>query len=295
MAPVRFRLVLALALCLPMGAIAPAATAQDGAARLALIDGQTVGGWVAVESSLVPDSMEGVSALLFTVPVDWKTGEPGYPIGWPRIQMSVLPGQGDWGGWEQLRLRIYALTDADPLPYRPVGVTISGEERGSSWERDVEGLRPGRWQEFAFDLSEVPALDRVRSVGIFISEDAYRDGERLRFYIAKLELVRYRRPTMVEMRPLASPAFADARALPVEVTMLGLPESGSAPVSLRLLRGGRVVARSEGSAERGATQLSLALPKGLAPGEYVLTASCEGGELTRGVTLVASPWEERAR
>lgn len=268
---------------------------SDDVERLVLIDGKTVNGWEAVESTLAPAIIQGTSALLFSVPVDWSAGEPNYPIGWPRIQMSVPPEQSDLRRWEQLRFRVRALTDRDPLPTRPLGITISAGDTHVSWERDAVGLQTGQWSEFVFDLRDLPERDRVRSIGVFISEDAYRDGETVRFYISDLELLCYTRPTLVGFDLLAAVAFADAKALPVAVKMLGLGEGDTAPVSLRLKEGAKMLAQAEVLVPKDVTQVSLPLPTGIRPGEYRLVASSGGEERARAVRLVSSPWEGEAQ
>jgi hypothetical protein len=268
---------------------------SDNVERLVLIDGKTLNGWEAVESTLSPAAVEGTPALLFSVPVDWRAGEPNYPIGWPRIQMSVPAEMSDWRKWERMRLRVYALTSRDPLPYRPLGVTVSSADRNVSWERDAEGLRTGEWRECTFDLRDVPERGRVRSIGVFVSEDAYLDGEKLSFYISDLELLRYTRPTLVGFDLLAAVAFADAKALPVAVKMLGLGEGETAPVALRLKEGDKMLAQADVLVPKDVTQISLPLPTGIGPGQYRLVASSGGEERARAVRLVSSPWEGEAR
>jgi len=268
---------------------------SDSVERLVLIDGKTVNGWEAIESALSPAVLEGASALLFSVPVDWSTGEPSYPIGWPRIQMSVPGEMSDWRGWDRMRMRVYALTSRDPLPYRPLGVTVSSGDRNVSWERDAEGLRAGEWREFTFDLRDIPQRDRVRSIGVFISEDAYPDGEKLSFYISDLELLRYARPTLVDFDLLASVAFVDAKGVPLAVHVLGLAEGAAEPVALRLTMGENVLSRTEARVPEGVTQISLPIPAGLSPGQYSVFVSAAGHELSRTVRLISSPWQEIAR
>jgi hypothetical protein len=268
---------------------------SDNVERLVLIDGKTLNGWEAVESTLSPAAVEGTHALLFSVPVDWRAGEPNYPIGWPRIQMSVPAEMSDWRKWERMRLRVYALTSRDPLPYRPLGVTVSSADRNVSWERDAEGLRTGEWRECTFDLRDVPERGRVRSIGVFVSEDAYPDGEKLSFYISDLELLRYTRPTLVGFDLLAAVAFADAKALPVAVKMLGLGEGETAPVALRLKEGDKMLAQADVLVPKDVTQISLPLPTGIGPGQYRLVASSGGEERARAVRLVSSPWEGEAQ
>jgi hypothetical protein len=285
----RVLLLSSLLVCL-LALAAPASTPADAIERLVLIDGKMADGWTAVESTLTPTAVEGVPALLFGVKVDWSAGEPDYPIGWPRIEMNVPVGRGDWRQWEQMRLKVYALTDRGPLPRRPLGVNVRTPVR-NGWEREAEELPAGQWREFTFDLRDIPERDKVESIGIFISEDAYPDGETLRFYISDLELIRYTKPTLAGSNLLAAVSFADSKALPLAVEMLGVKESASAPVLLRLMAGDRTLAQTEAHVPEGVTQVSLPLPAGLHPGEYTVVVSSGGRERSHPLKLVPSPWE----
>ncbi len=283
--------------------IPPAVSPATCVERLVLIDGKAVDGWEAVDSTVSSVQLEGASALLFAVKVDWSSGEGSNPIGRPRIQMTMPPERGDWREWEQLRLKVYALTERDPLPRRALGVGIRTGDRRGSRDRPVEGLQTGRWQEFSFDLADVPERERVRSVSISISEDAYRDGEGLRFYISDLELVRYTQPMLSDLKVLASVAFADAEALPLSLKMLGLKVGETAPVELRLNAGDKVLASMTALASEGATQVSLPMPRGIRPGEYTVVASCKAGApacphgqpRSQAVRLISTPWEGKAQ
>jgi hypothetical protein len=258
----------------------------------ALINGREVDGWQAVESTVTAATVEGEPALVFRVPVDWSAGEPSYPIGWPRLQLSVPADQADWRGWEQLRLRVLARSSAGALPFRPLGVTIrSGAERGW-WEEEVQRLPAGQWQEATFDLRRLPDPSQVRSVGIFISEDNYADQTVLDLAIARLELVRYTQPTLLELQPLASVAFVDAASLPLQVKVFGLRAGADAAIKVRLAQGRKVVADRQVRAGEGETQLTLALPRGLPSGQYLLSGSVGEQTLSASVTLVTSPWPE---
>lgn len=260
--------------------------------RRALIDGRQVGEWRAEEATLAPSTVEGEPVLLFTVPVDWHAGEERYPVGWPRISLTVPPDQRDWRGWEQLRLRVLAHSSAGSLPFRPLGITIRSGTQRISWEDEVPALPVGQWREFTFDLRKLPDPSDVRAVGVYISEDKYADKTTLEFAIARLELVRYSQPTLVDLKPLAGIAFADANALPLQVTLLGLRGGATAPVELRLLRDGAAVTARQAQAGEGETPLSLALPADLSPGEYTLSGMAGGRTLSAPVKLVMSPWQE---
>jgi len=278
--------------------IAACAAASRGIAaagdveRFVLIDGESTAGWESAESTLTPAEVEGTKALLFRVQVDWKGGEPNYPIGWPRIQFRLAPGQGDWRKWEQVRVRVYGKKAGAPFPAKPLGITISSGRRNVSWERDCFGLRAGAWQEFVFDLRDAPARDNVTSLGVFISESEYSDGEGLEFYISDLELLRYTRPTLIAFHPLGNVAFADAKALAAVVDMLGVAAGATALVRIELSKDGKMVAAASAQAAEGETQVSLPLSKPVDPGAYSLTIKSGGRSLSHSVTLVASPWRE---
>jgi hypothetical protein len=284
-----FRRSLFVMLALCALAVCHVAAAEE---RRALIDGREVGDWRAEEATLAPSTVAGEPVLLFTVPVDWHAGEANYPIGWPRISLTVPPDQRDWRGWEQLRLRVRAHSSAGSLPFRPLGITISSGSQRISWEEEVPALPVGQWREFTFDVRKLPDPSDVRAVGVYISEDKYADKTTLEFAIARLELVRYSEPTLVDLRPLAAVAFADARSLPLRVTLLGLRDRATAPVELRLMRGGAAVAARQAQAEEGETPLSFSLPADLSPGEYTLSGTAGGRTLSAPVKLVVSPWQE---
>jgi len=272
-----------------------AAAATASTERLVLIDGVSTAQWQAVESTLTPALIEGGNALLFRVTVDWKTGEPNYPVGWPRIQRSLPPGQGDWRKWERIRLRVYVKKTGGPFPHQPIGITISSGDRNVSWEKDCTGLKAGAWQEFTFDLRDVPEKDKVKSLGIFISESEYADGDVLESYISDLELLRYGRPTLVGFTPLAAAAFADSKALPLVVDLLGVQPGATAPVEIQLSRGGETIAAQTAKAGEGETQVSLPLPRGLAPGDYSLSVRSDARTLSHSIILIESPWQEASR
>ena len=111
------------------------------------------------------------------------------------------------------------------------------------WGREVPTLLTDHWQDFTFDLSDLPGKESVNSVGVYISEDTYPNGTVLDFYLARLELVRYRQPTLHGLTLVAPIAFADTRAVAAKVELLGVKEGANAPVELSLLRGKTVVAK----------------------------------------------------
>jgi len=274
---------------------AGAAAPTDDLERLALLHGRSADGWQAVEGTITPTTLEGTPAIAFRVEVNWLEGEKGYPIGWPRMQMNLPKDRADWRKWERIRVKVYARTSRGSLPHQPLGLTLSAGGRNANWERDFEGLGLGRWQEYVFDLSDLALRDRVDSVGLFISESNYQHGDVLEFFIADVELLRYTRPTLISLEPRAKLVFADDCSLGAAVTMLGVPAGASAPIQVRLEKGGRAFAGCRAEVAEGTGLISLRLPKPPPTGDYTLVASDGKRELRAGVKLITSPWQGGAR
>lgn len=287
-----FRCLLGMALCLLFSNVS--AADPGDVERWVLIDGRSLGEWTAAESTLSLGTAKGEDAFLFYVPVDWTAGERDYPVGWPRIHMRIPDERADWRRWEQLRLRVYAPAEGDPLPVDPIGVSLGTGDHHSSWGRNATELRRGDWMEFVFDLSDVPDADRVHSVVVFISESDYRHGDTLRFYVSKLELVRWLTPTLVGLESVPGVAFADAAAVPFGVKMLGVG-SGTAEIEIALKRGATTVSQTTARVVQGTTVVTLPLPSTARPGEYTLVARAGTKELSHPMRLVASPWQEAAQ
>lgn len=286
-----FMVAVGLITCFTHATADDRAPLHEGEQTRVLIDGTSALGWNAVEGTLTPTTIDGEPAMLFRIPVDWHGGEANYPVGWPRIQTNYTEEQGDWRGWDLIRLRILPRSSTGSLPFRPLGITITSQERGG-WERDIPSLKYGEWQGVTFDLRDVVSPEKVRANGIFISEDKYADGTTLDFYISRLELVRYIRPTVVEFAPVASATFTDAKSLPIKIKMYGVPEGKTVPVQLALKREGKVIATSTVQVGNGETQLTLPLKKPVVPGEYSISAVVSGNARSVPIRFVTSPWQE---
>ena len=292
------RVLLALLLALIAASAAPAQVGPDSGQdvdTLVLIDGATTNRWEAVEGTLTRAIRDGFRVFRFHVPVDWTAGEPDYPIGWPRLQPSLTDDERDWSdwtGWEQIRIVVYAETTRDALPRLPLGIAASTGEQNANWGRECEGLRRDEWGEFVFDLADLPLPDQVRSLSLYISDSEYRHGDTVTFSISQLELLRYRKPTLIGFRPVAKIAFADERVLGLIVHMLGIPPDATAPVEVFLARGDETLAKHVIEVAQGTTRIAFPLPQRLAPATYSLVISAAGRAMSDTVELVPSPWQK---
>ncbi len=284
---------IALAALLSLGgpAAAQKIVRQGSVERMVIVDGESVEGWHVTEATLEPSAEHARSgkAMLFKVPIDWHAGEKKYPIGWPRCWLPLDPPQ-DWSKWDRLSFWVYADYTGDTLPSRPLGLIITTKEYGG-WNRSLDTLAKGEWRHFVFSLDTIPGRDKVVEVKFYISEAYYRDKETVRFFIDDFELLRYTRPTVVALEPLAEVCYVDEPAMPVEIEVLGVPEQSTAKVTLRIELRGRVVLQTTRAVPRGRWRLTLRLPGGLRPGVYRLVAAAGDTEVAVPVRLVDSPWQ----
>ena len=185
---------------------------------------------------------------------------------------------------------VYADYTLDTLPSRPLGLIITTKDYGS-WQRSLDTLVKGQWQHFVYPLDTIPGRDKVVEIKFFISEAYYRDRETVKFFIDDFELVRYTKPTVVSVEPLARVCYADDPALPVEIAMLGVHGSEETEVELRLEASGKLLVAVQKKLPRGRSRVSLRLPTGLKPGVYKIVASAGGHGVSAAVRLVESPWQ----
>jgi hypothetical protein len=209
------------------------------------------------------------------------------------MQRSLSGADRDWGGWERIHLRVRTQASRPAFPYRAFSLLIGSGGKNISWAAEITGLRGGEWQDYSFDLSDLPAPQDVGMVGLSLSDDDYRHGDVICLWISDLELLRYRRPTLVSLRPVSQLVFADERWLPVEVQMLGVPVGSSAPVEFLLKTGDRPVCSRQLELPEGTNRVMLPVGGVLQAGEYIVSASAAEGALEAPFAVVTSPWQGR--
>ena len=258
---------------------------------------ETVKEWSAAESSLAASAAparQGRASLHWHVTVDYTTGEPGYPIGWPWVNHAIPEGPArDWSGWDYLHMAVYADTSRPALPPVPAALLLSAPDRAGEVDRPLTELKKGQWVEINIPLSQIPRNNDVRLFQVYLAEANYRDRDRVDLYIDDLCLLRYSRPTLLEFAPESAVVFADARWIPAKFRLAGISPGERVPVTCELSREARIVARGSLAAERGPHRLLLDPGRRkLPPGDYELTAHVAGSRRTvkARVRLVESPW-----
>jgi hypothetical protein len=296
-----FRSVLAAAALLAFTAIAASAPpiTRDGALeKLALFDAAELKAWSTAESTVGVSSAHTRGAavsLHWHVTVDHTTGEPKYPIGWPRVNRNFPAGPlRDWSAWDYLHGWIFVATYRAALPGTPAGLGLHTPDRAGAYQRPLAELKAGEWVELNLPIASIPRHHDVRQIQFHIAEANYRHGDALDFYFSDLALLRHAAPTLLAFAPESAVLFADAKHLSVRLHLAGVATGQSVAVRCELWRNGRVVAHASVPATRGVQTASFALaPSPLPTGEYELHASLPGQTVPASarLRLVDSPWK----
>lgn len=270
--------------------------------RLVLDDGEAAeaASWVAAEATVTADSKHvkrGGSALRFHIDVNWETGEPKYPIGWPRIDRRWSQPMQDWSSYDYLEFAIYTGSSRTALPVTPLGLILSAKEGKSLFSRSLTELRLGQWTDFRIPLADVPGCSSCAAIKFYISESNYKHGDSLDFWIDNLSLTRYVEPTVTASHLAEGAVMCDAKYLTMEVAMMGIRSGEKAEVTWQIASVGKVAASGKVEAPRGKNTFRLPLPSaGLPAGSYAVRLLCKGTSSPAfQLRVVPSPWQEGAK
>jgi len=261
---------------------------------LVLADGDSGSEWTPAEATMEPDDARARDgrAMHLHIDVDYTTGEPAYPIGWPRTYLNMPEDGRDWTGWDFIDFWMYADTSRESFPGTPLGLIIRCPDRNSQWQTNLSDLRKGEWVHFRFPLSQLPDITNVAAVQLFISESNYQHGDVLDFWVDDLRLLRYAEPTIIRLQPLNEVMYRDAGVLRVAVELTGLAAGETAQVEVGLQADGTVIQQVAAPLAAGITTIPLPLTDA-APGTYEAWARVAGTDrtVTEAVRAVSSPWE----
>lgn len=267
--------------------------------RLVLDDGLDTDAaqWQTAEARVnisTKQARRGSTSLQFHVDVDFSTGEPQYPIGWPRMHRPFPEATHDWSGWDYLDFSVYVESSRDKLPAVPMGVGVYGAGSRTDYNRSLTELQLGKWTDYRLPLADIPGLKPRTGIQFHISEANYRDGDELDFWIDNISLVRYVEPTLAPSRLVEQAIYADSRYVLVDLDLKGVKPNQETEVTWELSRSGKAYAEGKLEAGRGRSWVALPLPtSGLPPGDYELAVRCRGDSPAPfGLRVASSPWQE---
>jgi hypothetical protein len=263
--------------------------------RVSIEDGSGAARWGPAEAT-VEESAEFAGAdgksLHFHIDVNHTTGQPDYPIGWPRMAMKPPEELQDWSRYDFLELVIHTESSREALPSSPLGFIAHTPDKANSYNRNLAELKKGETTTIVIPLSQIPRHNLVPHIQFFISEANYRHGDVLDFYIDDIALTRYAGPTLSDFAPLQSIAFSDAACLGARFRLLGIEEGKTANVKACLRQGGAVVAEGQWELPRGEHEMWLPLKEPPKAGEATLELALGESRQTAMVRVVSSPYAE---
>lgn len=260
-----------------------------------IADGDSGSEWSPAEATMEPDdthSREG-SAMRFHIDVNHETGQPDYPIGWPRTHVGVPAEQQDWREWDFVDFWLYAETSRESLPNTPLGFIVRSPDRPNSFNTTLGEANKGEWVHFRFPTSNMPNPAECTRIQFYISESNYDHGDVLDFWIDDLALLRYAEPTIIGMQPLNRVHYADVDVVRVKLELTGLERGETAEVLARLVCNDATLRQGTARLGRGVHTIPLRVGGNLPVGEYEVQAGIVGDDRTvsEQMRVISSPWE----
>ncbi len=260
-----------------------------------LADGDSGSVWTPAEATMEPDDAHARAgrAMHFHIDVNHSTGQPDYPIGWPRAYTSIPETERDWSRWDFIDFWLYADTSRESLPGSPLGFIVRCPDKPNSFSATLSAATKGEWVHFRFPISALPNAADCTAVQFYISESNYLDGDVVDFWIDDLRLLRYAEPTVLRLQPLNQVLYDDVPMLRVAVEMTGLEDGATAQVEVALVRDGQTVQQASAALAAGVTTIPLPVEGGATAGEYEVQARVADSDrtLVKSVRVVSSPWE----
>ncbi len=227
------------------------------------------------------------------IPVDFTAGEKRYPIGWPRMYLSLKPDEQAWQAYDRFEFQLFTESSRQSLPKRPLMFHVYGpQDQKKLFPLDIATI--GTSTTFTVNISDLGLAGKVARLGFNINEADYADKDVVDFHFGGFRLARATVAQVTELKAVTPVLFRDSRALPVELVAEGPPERLSAGIPLQLRSGDRVALALTVPVARGRQTLYLPLAGAkLEPGPYALVACPDDPALRKEVTvtIVSSPWK----
>ena len=279
--------------------VACAQPAEPLMEALVLSDGDSEVQWGVAEATMEPDATHARSgqAMRFHVDVNHETGQPDYPIGWPRTFTSVPEESRDWREWDFIDFWVYAETSREALPSTPVGFIVRCPDKANSLSTTLSEVRKDEWAHFRMATADLPDPADCTGLRVFISESNYGHGDVLDFWIDDVALLRYAEPTIISATPLNRVHYSDVAVLRVRIELTGMDEGASAEVLTKLIRNGSPVRQSSARLGAGVHTIPLDVDANTPAGDYEVQTQIVGSDrtLNEPMRIVSSPWEAEAQ
>ena len=232
-------------------------------------------------------------AVRMRIPVDFNAGEKQYPIGWPRMYLSLAPDEQDWQAYDRFEFQLFTETSRTNLPKCPLVFHLyNAQGQSKLFTLDLAAI--GAWKTFSVNVSDLGLTGKIARLGFNINESDYNDKDLIVFHLGGFRLARATAAQISEIKAVAPALMCDSRVLPVEVAVEGPPEKLAAGVPFQLRCGDRVALSKRLTVHRGRQTLYIPLDEAKpVPGVYSLVVCPDDPALRKetAVTFTSSPWQ----
>jgi hypothetical protein len=237
----------------------------------------------------------GGKTLQMTVPVDYSTGQKGYPVGWPRMGFNKLTAEeSDWSRWDNFEFMVMVKVSRPELR-RPVCSLLIGS-RPRQFDRRIKLNAQEEWLRVSVPVSEIKdkgvPMEKIPGVCISVAESDYADKD-----IVELSFGGFRLTcSILEIAAfsITDPALAPgARSVKLNITVNGPEAEVKRGVPLILRQKDKVLHREQLPLTKGAQVYELDISKlNLATGDYEILLFPDDAKLQKVASfkIVGSAW-----
>ena len=244
------------------------------------------------ETSVSPRTAWEHPAVRMHIPVDFSAGEKEYPIGWPRMYLSLQPDEQAWQAYDRFEFQLFTEASRTNLPKHPLTFHVyNAQSQQRLFPMDFAAI--GTSKTFTVNISDLGLAGNITRLGFNINESDYADKDVIDFHLGGFRLVRGTVAQVTELTAVAPVLFCDSRVLPVELVVEGPPDKLAAGIPIQLRSGDRVVFTQPVPVTRGRQTVYLPLKETkLEPGAYTLIVCPDSPEARKDVTvtIVSSPY-----
>ncbi len=240
----------------------------------------------------------GGKVLRMTVPVDYSTGQKGYPVGWPRMYFQKFKSEeADWSRWDNFEFMVMVKVSRPELP-RPVCSLLIGTSP-KQFSRQIKLNAQGEWLRVTVPVSEIKdkgvPVEKIPGVGISLAESDYADKDVIELSAGGFRLT----CSMLEIAAfsITDPVLAPgAKTLKLNITVNGPEAEVKRGVPLILRQKDKVLHRQQLHLTKGAQVYELGISNlNLVPGDYEISLFPDDAKLQKMASfkIVVDPWQQK--
>lgn len=133
------------------------------------------------------------NTMVVNMPVDHKSGQKNYPIGWPRLYLrKFIPAEKDWSKAKaisfDLKLEFTGKSKKYPLTFHYFWYT-KGVKKEQSSNLPIPNLKNNTVNKVVLPLTKLKDPAGASGFGFNISESQYKHGENFKFTVSNFKLI----------------------------------------------------------------------------------------------------------